>query len=442
MRAGWRTTLYVLLLSALGSSVLGTPAQTAASAQTPEAQMIEPGGTPEDAAMALRQPDEFAWRLFFYINRQALDGTAGVADPRLASLRDYSDDQPTVWETWALASGTEFHSPTSVVNESEVFRYPATEPVPWSALQRGTVQEKTFTTPFTISATLRNRGGVRLMVAPTGVNPGSEEVRMNRSTYDTIRNNHLWSVEGVDAAITAARTRGAISFVQFEAMAKEIKAQWIRLRDCESNPQCADLQRYHWRAVTVNGQRQIWGLAALHVISRDLPNWFWADFSHVDCENNVGACQDLGGTASPIHDVTTDNGTHPRPETVHSKWEFYRLRGTQIDFVTSIGRPTALSNPLIEADSPRSSCMSCHARASAGSLSLASSGGTVLPRPGAFVPNAGSDFAAQGAPNCGLYYRQTACPTPTTMQLYLQSDFLWSIPFRAFSERPSTVSAH
>ncbi|HEX5125353.1 MAG TPA: hypothetical protein VFW00_01305 [Rhodocyclaceae bacterium] len=54
--------------------------------------------------MSINDPDEYAWRLFEYICRQAKPGIAGVADPS-KSITQYEPDQPVVWETWALASG-------------------------------------------------------------------------------------------------------------------------------------------------------------------------------------------------------------------------------------------------------------------------------------------------------------------------------------------------
>jgi len=75
-----------------------------------------------------------------------------------------------------------------------------------------------------------------------------------------------------------------------------------------------------------------------------------------------------------LRDSTTNGpgGTGPsgsngiRTETLKSKWQFYRLRGSQTNFVTSEGFPTILSNPIIESSFQKSSCMTCHALASVG----------------------------------------------------------------------------
>ena len=44
------------------------------------APIEEPGGTADATALALSNPAEYAWRLFFFLNRQAKPDTAGQAD--------------------------------------------------------------------------------------------------------------------------------------------------------------------------------------------------------------------------------------------------------------------------------------------------------------------------------------------------------------------------
>jgi hypothetical protein len=164
----------------------------------------------------------------------------------------------------------------------------------------------------------------------------------------------------------------------FKNAAKEVKAQWYPIRD-------ADKPRYLWREVkNPNGSTATYGLVSLHVITKDLPNWFWSDFGHVDCESQRGACdpsslKQLFGNdfvqeeakTEPV-DPTTRGPEAPsgsngvRKETIGSIWQNYILRGAQIDFVTPFGAATVLSNPVIENGFQNSSCMSCHARASVG----------------------------------------------------------------------------
>jgi hypothetical protein len=297
----------------------------------------------------------------------------------------------------------------------------------------------------------------QLESAPLGVNPGDQEVRMNQSTYNTIRSNRLFSVEGLEAAAQKAKTAGDISIVKFEAASKEIKAQWFPLPGCEVDKPCADKERYHWRVVTNTGnnKREVWGLVSLHIVTKDLPNWFWADFGHIDCETGAGACAGFQSDgSSPLRDSTTGtsnpSGQGPsgtggkRNETLKSKWENYRLRGTQIDFTTAAGRPTILSSPVIEDSFQKSSCIACHALATVGIRGLVPDDGSSIPRFLGFdyARNLSSPLVPQsvvGNVNCVKYLAPgtTACPTNTDKAdpVYFQSDFLWSMPFRAFSEK-------
>ncbi len=65
----------------------------------------EPGGNPIDTDMAINHPSEYAWKLFFYLNRQAQTGTAGKPDLSKNGITNYDDDMSTVWESWADETG-------------------------------------------------------------------------------------------------------------------------------------------------------------------------------------------------------------------------------------------------------------------------------------------------------------------------------------------------
>jgi hypothetical protein len=297
-----------------------------------------------------------------------------------------------------------------------------------------------------------------MLSAPIGVPGGDQEVRMNKSTFDTIRTNRLYSVEGIEAAALKARAAGTTTIVQFDAASKEVKAQWVLLPGCEPDKPCANKERYHWRTIInpTTHKGEVWGLAALHVITKDLPNWFWADFGHIDCETGADACAPRSADSdNPMRDSTTrgPGGKGPGPsgsngirtETLQTKWANYRLRGTQIEFVTGEGRPTILSNPVIESDFQKSSCMTCHSFATVGVRGTVPDSGSSFPffANFDFVRNIGSSPTPDidiGTPNCLKFFNQTsgACATADggPPPLYFQTDFIWSMPFRAFSEKP------
>jgi hypothetical protein len=447
----WRFILFVVCSSLSG--IFSLHAQ----------QLVEPGGRPDDARLASSNPDEFAWQLFLFLNHQAQQGVAGKADYTKPSIRDYDPDREVVWETWALASGlvVGFNNGALqyVDNKSEVFKRPATLPVEWDKLDRG-VSKQPLTANLqgvfpALALSLEPKpGGVHLLAAPFGEPGGDEEVRMNRSTFETVRSKRLYSVEGIEAAASAAKTSGQRAIVEFEPASKEAKAQWIRLTSCSPDSPCADKDRYHWRIIVdpKTNAREVWGLAALHIITKDLPNWFWADFNHIDCESKQGACARFGATTGNVlHDSTTNGpgGVGPsgangvRTETRNSKWQNYRLRGTQINFVTAEGLPTILSSPVIEARFQKSSCMTCHALATAAVRGTVPDSGTSMPAflNLDFVRNIGSPSPTPevGSPICAKFYNKSPglCPDDQSADqpLYFQTDFLWSMPFRAFSEK-------
>jgi hypothetical protein len=170
----------------------------------------EPGGSPADAVAASQHPDEYAWQLFLFLNRQAKTGVAGIADDTKATIRDYDNDKPVVWETWGLSSGLVLDSSNNVVaDKSEVFKIPATPPVSWDQLDR-TVAPKILTPnlkSLAVALALQpstHFAEFQIQIAPPGTSPADDESRMNRSTYETVRTHRLYCVEGLQAAAAAA----------------------------------------------------------------------------------------------------------------------------------------------------------------------------------------------------------------------------------------------
>lgn len=387
-----------------------------------------PGGRPEDTDMAIHNPHEFAWRLFLALNRQALSGTAGEPDPKKPSIKDYDDDKPVVWETWALSSGGRsgrfYHRP----NQSEVFKDRGQRPVAWADLPRNDNSPKRLErlpakrVEFLImSGHLRGitqtESGITPMIDPTllGGDDG-EEVRMNRAAFEHVRAENLYSIEGLEEKFTS---RLVVSFPQ---AAQEIKAQWRKIDESVKT-------RFHWRTLTSkDGNKEYWALTGLHIITRDLPNWFWCDFEHVDWEKFAEMESSDTTTRGPSAPSGKDG---VRNETKGTKWEHYRLRGAQVDFTDSRGQATILANTQIEHGFQQtSSCISCHARATAGLRAN---------RPGfpGWQANSLSVFnqrtpvlvGATGSPKPEWFVDEFQQP------LYAQTDFIWSLPFRTMSTK-------
>ena len=376
----------------LRKSLLGLAALAiaiVAFASTGRAADTEPGGDAESARQAVQESDEFAWQLFLFINRQALPGTAGQADPAKATITDYDENKDVVWETWALAS-------REGEPEAEVFLAGGVDPGAWADLPRAGGAPKALDRTFTIPPRFATPHNRRRGAAPAFVEnePESDEVRMNQSTFEFVRSTTLYNRNGIRALYQQVVSTNNRDALQFPAAAKEVKARWGRI-------EAADKPRFHWREI--NGQ--LYGLLAFHIITKDLPMWFWTDFIHVDLE---------AAEPDPCRDVTTRGPSAPhgtdgvRTETVGSKWEHYRLKGTQTSFVDARGVPIVLGNELIEGGLAEvSSCMTCHALA----------GGDRQGNLGSF------DFITGVPPT-------TYFGTGSDVRL-AQTDFLFSIPFRA-----------
>jgi hypothetical protein len=139
-------SLISLALPIVGLGLLAAALRTPVAGQLPPPVPVPgtalPGGRPEDAALAVANPDEFAWQLFLALCRQALPGRAGEPDPAKPRLTDYDPDRPVVWETWALANGGRAGPVYVRPNRSEVFKDRGERPTAWDDLPRRQPQPK------------------------------------------------------------------------------------------------------------------------------------------------------------------------------------------------------------------------------------------------------------------------------------------------------------
>ncbi|MGK9264150.1 hypothetical protein KXS15_24805 [Sinorhizobium meliloti] len=356
----------------------------------------------QDTAAAILTPDVYAWRLFVELSKPA-DPNTKCADAGKA----FGADGEVVWETWRNVRG-------------DIFRPGAPDPGPWLngapvALRQERDLESIPRKQIAIAAqrVLMGGEGAAGPLFDAVVGEGNE-VRLNQHSYDFVRGNKLYD-RGEQAAIAATGQQS----LTFPAAAKAVKAQWRRIRD-------VDKPRYHWTIVeTASGERQAWGLTALHITTKDLPNWFWATFEHVDNkiagEPFPGARPNVGFQTKSVDRLACPTPPHDC-EAVPSglglegtKWENYRLRGSQVDFVDSIGRPTILANSQIEAPFQReSSCITCH------TLAAIDKNGRPLPF-----------NLVVGAPVPGWFN-----DTPTGQRIYMQQDFLFSLSRAQSSSNP------
>lgn len=303
-----------------------------------------PGGRPEDAQLAKSDPDEFAWRLFLALERPANPNARGEPDPEHGALADTEPDRAVVWESWAQATGGRMPEKPHLQSEpSEVFPDRGA-PKPWSELAPMAGQVKSLE-PILFEGIIdpemhdHNAHGER----------SGNEVRFNRAAYEYLRANQLYDFDHLKELAKTGKVP------EFPAGAQVVKAVWVKIRE-------EDKPRFHWRSVkTFKGETELWGLTGFHLISKDLPHWFWCDFEHEDFEKKAEA---------PSRDSTTRGAAAKhghdgiRAETEGSVWSHYRLRGSQIDYADAQKRPVVLANTLLEHTfQSSSSCMSCHVRA-------------------------------------------------------------------------------
>jgi hypothetical protein len=227
-------------------------------------------------------------------------------------------------------------------------------------------------------------------------------------------------------------------------------------------------------------------LLAFHVSSKDIPNWVWATFEHVQLPGRCDytGCNDSWGywssDATPagvarnyISPKTKDDelpagadsvvfdrdrvyasetirpqleaildalrigvdptaGEEPTPE--DAAWRSYRLKGSQVEFVNSMGRPTYLGHSVTEAGFMNgSSCITCHARAGTdadGPFHVPDGKEPKRPLfPLSVFMNDLSDFgygkSAHGTPDEDWFHQSNQ---PPALEV-LQTDFVWGFLF-------------
>jgi hypothetical protein len=248
-----------------------------------------------------------------------------------------------------------------------------------------------------------------------------QEVRMNRAAFEGIVKQEMYSADGLEKLLQSAQEKNDRFLIKMDLAAKEVKAEWLPLTN-ESWK-----KRYIWREGLPgpDGKRQAYGLVALHITTKDLGDWFWADFGHVDCEEAKNACNANQYAKAPGNEPvdTTTRGPKAshgangiRRETVGTLWENYILRGTQTGFIRPDGQPTKLSNPVLEDTFQDSSCITCHAYATVGPRKPTSDGNDRV--------TSHETNSIPGVPKPTEYQMNLGTPPPGIK--YLQTDFMWA----------------
>ncbi len=368
---------------------------------------------PQDTLAARDHSDEYAWRLFVALNWPA-DPMARRAD----RAAHFGDDKPVVWESWQ--------------NAAAVYRPDGTDPGPWA---KGGVAPRPATAERFETVSLKDVPNARHVVNgvmvpwvdPLESAKRLTEIRMNRAAFEFIRAHDLYSIDGQLRAVAAGQVR-------FPYGAKEVKAKWRPISEAER-------ARYHTLTVTLaDGTQRLYGLTALHIASKDLPNWFWATFEHVDnptlpdsehwllASHDDFACRDAAADC---------NRTPPHIGLEGTVWGYYRLRGSLTSFSDPSGAARRLANSELETGfQTTASCMTCHARASiAGRPGTVDHGAIEALRLPIFDGPGRRGFI--GMPQAA-WYAPAAADCGNVAARFVPLDFVWSL---GLARRRNTPSA-
>jgi hypothetical protein len=258
----------------------------------------------------------------------------------------------------------------------------------------------------------------------------------------------------------------ASQFIHTDRIATDINLQALGISDEELN---CDLTGTHY-------------LVSFHISSKDIPNWVWTTFEHVNlpgrcdltgcndsygfkstdkrrpagtADNYVAANQhsdhlsngqiifdnDAGYAAESIRPawgaildkltIGINETPASEPSSTDKAWRNYRLKGSQVEFVNAKGMPTILGNSITEAGfMDGSSCISCHSRATIAPNSNPVPGDTLISYPLSMFQRDLSGFGyrrgTHGIPNPNWFYNDHS-DTPKVEAL--QTDFIWGFLF-------------
>lgn len=312
---------------------------------------------------AINCPDQFAWMQWARINK----ASAG---------------EHPAWIYWATDRSTfpESPQPTECSGSTpDPTNCPSFGPLAGDPVSRDANQPValTFNLPSKRPAPLhtpasRARAEAILDGGEIPKNLGSvtkETIHRNRASFDYIVDNKLWYQEGL------ADQFDANFQVDFPAASVEIKTNWLNLTRLGK---VNDLQGEYYTVLTENDST--WALVAMHITTKDLPQWFWATFEHVSnpgrcdyigCHDSYGqmpanvephAVRDSMYTPDTLRSYLTETMLAGIPDVLRDN---YRLKGSQTQYTLPTGEATLLGNSVTEHGFVQtSSCMTCHARAS------------------------------------------------------------------------------
>lgn len=328
----------------------------------------------------------------------------------------------------------------------------------------------------------------------------AEVVFRNEAMFDYIYENDIYHADGLAAVYARAgaamadgapaHTRdetGKLTRINFPVPAVMIKTNWLHedraaalgiVNDPDAPYITIEMQSPVVDNFGVTFEPGLHYLVAIHISSKDIPNWHWSTFEHV---NNPGRCDMIGcsdafgyATTDPIGAGQYDNFVTPKqrsdnlllPAVIYERgaiyeaesirpalaeifatfdigagepaadgmptpadpaWFSYRLKGSQTTFTDSVGRNTLMGNSITEGGFvSNSSCMSCHARSA-----VNAEGKSPLAIFTSQLSEDGYPQSPSGIPDHELYYTTALGERFSTdpQVRYLQADFVWGFMF-------------
>ena len=286
-----------------------------------------------------------------------------------------------------------------------------------------------------------------------------EEVRRNVPAYNYIVNNQLNSRSGLIKAFNANFN------VDFPVDSVEVKTNWLPVTLLATY--YPGIPKDHFYIATdmvpvPNNPSQVikqeYALIAMHVISKQVPNWTWATFEH---HANRGRCDFLGCAdkfgaqvpyVAPVDNQGQNQGTVYAACTptaalkamfsaagVNAVFGNYCLKGSQTDFTTPDGLAVRVGNSVTENGFvPQASCMTCHGEANITAQGKATTSFGFVGGSGQVGPLNPAFYWSGGGGQPPYYNGQ-----PGLTRTAIQADFVWSIPFCAYDDvtNPSQPAA-
>jgi hypothetical protein len=312
--------------------------------------------------------DAFIWRLF----------------TQFAAPASRTQPTPVLFETWASDDDT-FSTTPHWPGPNEPMRLHASVLDAIKNHPTDALQSVKALHALSIDVPCKAPGNAAVGGFPTSGSPPpciGEQTKRNRPQFDYIVNNNL----NTKAGLAAAFARSFKVEMPLESIA--VKGDWIPLQTLlQWVPELSDIANIRKIYYTTTSAAVEYALVALHVSSRQNPNWVWGTFEHqkipgrcdfIGCFDSFGA--EIPAVLPNKTAFNTQYGACPKTSQLKTLmknadlspvWENYCLKSTEVDYTAADGTPYVLGNSVIEGivgngTVAASSCIACHVYASFG----------------------------------------------------------------------------